>query len=208
MRLVKIMKAPPSLTFLPYPSPVSAIRHPSQRVAILVDVANLYHSAKHLFSARVNFKALLEAASSGRQLVRSIAYVVRSGEPEEQPFFEALTKAAFEVRMKDLQTFAGGTKKGDWDIGMALDAIRLAPSLDALVLATGDGDFAPLVEYLKVHFGIQVEIMAFGRSAALKLKEAADDFTDLGDSKYLLHLPRRHGSRVAPPKRRGEASTA
>lgn len=167
------------------------IRHPSQRVAIFADVANLYHSAKHLFSARVNFKELLDAAVAERQLVRSVAYVVRTGETEEKAFFDALTKASFEVKMKDLQVFAGGTKKGDWDIGIAVDTIRLAPSLDAIVLATGDGDFVPLVEYLKLHFGIQVEVMAFGRSSSMKLKEAADDFTDLGDQQYLIRIPRR-----------------
>lgn len=170
---------------------MAIIRHPSQRVAVLVDVANLYHSAKHLFSSRVNFKSLLDTAVAKRQLIRSIAYVVRTGETEEQAFFDALTKASFEVKMKDLQVFAGGTKKGDWDIGMAVDAVRLAPSLDTLVLATGDGDFVPLVEYLKMHFGIQVEVMAFGRSTSLKLKEAADAFTDLGESKFLIHIKGR-----------------
>lgn len=170
---------------------VSVIRHSSQRVAVFVDVANLYHSAKHLFSSRVNFKELLDTAVAKRQLVRSIAYVVRTGETEEKAFFDALTKASFEVRMKDLQIFAGGTKKGDWDIGMAVDAIRLAPSLDAIILATGDGDFIPLVEYLKLHFGIQVEVLAFGRSSSLKLKEAADDFMDLGDPRFLIRIPRK-----------------
>lgn len=170
---------------------MAVIRHPSQRIAVLVDVANLYHSAKHLFGSRVNFKELLETAVAKRQLVRSIVYVVRTGESEEQAFFDALTKASFEVRMKDLQIFAGGTKKGDWDVGIAIDAIRLAPSLDAIILATGDGDFVPLVEYLQLHFGIQVEVLAFGRSASMKLKEAADDFIDLGDLKFLIRIPRK-----------------
>lgn len=167
---------------------MSIVRHSSQRVAVLVDVANLYHSAKHLFSARVNFKSLLEEAVAKRQLIRSIAYAVKSGETEEQNFFDALTKSSFEIKVKELQVFAGGTKKGDWDIGMTVDAIRFAPSVDAIVLATGDGDFVPLVEYLKMHFGVQVEIMAFGRSSSAKLKEEADDFTDLGSPKFLITI--------------------
>lgn len=187
---------------------MSVIRHPSQRVAVFVDVANLYHSAKHLFDSRVNFKALLEEATAKRQLVRSIAYAVRTGEEEERAFFEALTKAGFEVKMKDLQVFAGGAKKGDWDIGIAVDAIRLAPTLDAVVLATGDGDFIPFVEYLKTHFGLQVEIMAFGRSSALKLKEAADDFTDLGEPKYLIRIHSRRTGRSAQPQRKREAPSS
>lgn len=168
---------------------MTVIRHPSQRVAVFVDVSNLYHSAKHLFSGRVNFEKLLDEAVHERQLVRAFAYVVTTGVDEEQPFWDALTKASFELRMKDLQVFAGGAKKGDWDIGIAMDIIRIAPSVDAVVLATGDGDFVPLVEYVQAHFGVQVEVMAFSGSMASSLKDAADDFTDLGDSKYLMRIP-------------------
>ena len=166
-----------------------------------MDVQNLYHSAKHLFNSRVNFKTLLTTAVAKRQLVRSLAYVVKSGEADEQTFFDALTKASFEVIMKDLQIFAGGAKKADWDIGMAVDAIRLAPSLDVVVLATGDGDFIPLVTYLQGHFGAQVEIMAFGRSSSLKLKETADDFIDLSDQKFLIRIPQRRANSARDPKR-------
>lgn len=178
------------------------VRHSSQRVAVLVDVANLYHSAKHLFNSRVNFKVLLEAACARRQLVRSLAYVIGTGETEERAFFDALTKASYEVKMKDLQVFAGGAKKGDWDIGLAMDAIRLAPSLDAIVLCTGDGDFVPLVEYLQMHYGIQVEVIAFDRAASMKLKAAADDFVDLGDQKFLIRIQNRRPRSTADPARR------
>jgi len=83
-------------------------------------------------------------------------------------------------------------KKADWDVGITVDAIRLAPRTDSIVLITGDGDFMPLIEYLKEgQFGIQVEVMAFGRSASAKLKEKADEFIDLGESqKFLLEMPR------------------
>lgn len=168
---------------------MTAIRHSSQRVAVFVDVANLYHSAKHLFSGRVNFAKLLEEAVADRDLVRSFAYVVTTGDPDEQPFLDALTKAQFEIKAKDLQVFAGGAKKGDWDIGIAMDIIRLAPSVDAVVLATGDGDFVPLVQYVQAHYGVQVEVMAFSGSMADALKEAADDFTDIGESKFLISIP-------------------
>lgn len=159
---------------------------------MLVDVQNMYHSAKHLFSARVNFKEVLNAAVASRKLVRSMAYVVRSEIEEEKAFFEALVKAGFELKMKDLQIFPGGVKKADWDVGIAVDAMRLAGLLDALVLVTGDGDFVPLVEYLQANSGIQVEVMAFGKSASSRLREAAGDFIDLGqDPKRFLYLSAR-----------------
>lgn len=168
---------------------MSVIKHKEQRVGVFIDVQNLYHSAKHLYNgARVNFKEVLREAVDGRKLIRALAYVVRTETPEEQSFFEALTKSGIELKVKDLQVFPGGMKKGDWDVGLAVDAIRLAPSLDAVVLISGDGDFMPLLDYLKNSKGIQAEVMAFGRSASGKIKEAADEFIDLGTApeKFLL----------------------
>lgn len=169
--------------------------HKSQRVGIFIDIQNLYHSAKHLYSARVNYRELIKELTADRPLIRAIGYVVKSetasGEasrPEgtrlaslttEAAFFEALTKTGIELRIKDLQIFPGGMKKADWDVGMAVDAIRMANFLDVVILVTGDGDFIPLVEYLKWGLGREVEVAAFGRSASAKLKEAADFFIDL-----------------------------
>jgi uncharacterized LabA/DUF88 family protein len=166
---------------------MNAVKHKEQRVGVFIDVQNLYHSAKHIYGARVNFKEVLKSAVSGRKLVRVIAYVVKTESGEEKAFFEALAKLGIEMRIKDLQVFPGGIKKGDWDVGMAVDAVRLAELMDAIVLVTGDGDFVPLVEYLKFNRGVQVEVMAFSRSTSSKLVEAADIFTDLGEnSQYLL----------------------
>ena len=153
----------------------------SQRVGVLVDVQNMYHSAKHLYNNRVNFKNLLKEAVGNRQLVRAMAYVVKSQSHEEENFFEALHKLGFEIKSKDLQVFAGGMKKGDWDVGISMDAIKLADKLDAVVLITGDGDFVPLVTYLQENKGCQVEAMAFAGSTSSKLIEAVDYFVDLSE---------------------------
>mgnify|MGYP001586866368 FL=1 len=113
-----------------------------------------------------------------------------------------MEKMGIEIKTKDLQIFSGGAKKADWDVGMAVDAVKMAPRLDAVVLATGDGDFVPLVEYLKNHSGNQVEVMAFGRSTSGKLKEIADDFIDLGANprKYLMvSNARRRNARPERP---------
>ncbi len=168
---------------------MAIIRHKAQRVAVLIDVQNMYHSAKHMFGARVNFKEVLKTAVAGRELVRAIGYVIKTESGEEKAFLEALIKMGIETRIKDLQVFPGGTKKADWDVGMAVDAVRLAESNDAIILVTGDGDFIPLVEFLKSK-GVQVEILAFARSTSQKLQESADDFTDLGEDpkKYLIRM--------------------
>lgn len=155
------------------------MKHKEQRVAIFFDIQNLYHSAKNIYQARVNFKEVLRTALAGRKLIRAIGYVVKSETAEgESSFFDALEKIGIELRMKDLQVYPGGFKKADWDVGMAVDAIRLKDSVDSIVLITGDGDFIPLIEYLN-GLGKQVEVIAFGRSASAKIKEAADEFFDL-----------------------------
>jgi uncharacterized LabA/DUF88 family protein len=155
------------------------MKRKDQRVGIFVDVQNLYHSAKNLYKARVNFKELLKELVAGRQLIVATAYVVKSGETAEAAFFDVLKKSGFELRSKDLQIFPGGMKKADWDVGMAVDAIRMSDLIDVIILVTGDGDFVPLIEYLKWGKGRTVEVAAFGRSASAKFKEAADDFLDL-----------------------------
>ena len=161
--------------------------HKEQRVAVLMDVQNLYHSAKNLYQSKVNFKEILKTSVSERKLIRIFAYVIRTKTGEEQPFFEALTKLGIETRVKDLQEFYGGMKKADWDVGIVIDAIKTAPGVDVISLVSGDGDFIPLVEYLK-NQGKRVEVIAFGRSTSGKLKEIADEFVDLEQEpgKYLL----------------------
>lgn len=163
------------------------IKHKEQRVGVFIDVANMYHSAKNLYGAKVNFSEILKIAVSGRKLIRAIAYVIKSQTGEEEGFFEALEKQGFEIKSKDLQIFAGGAKKADWDVGLAMDAIKLASRLDSVVLVTGDGDFTPLVSYLKENKGCQVEVIAFGKTTSAKLLEIADDFTNLdSNSRYLI----------------------
>ena len=163
------------------------VKHLGQRIAVLIDVQNLYHSARNLYSARVNFREVLKAAVAQRNLIRVFAYVVRTKTGEEKLFFEALIKLGIETRVRELQEFFGGLKKADWDVGITVDAIRISPTVDTIVLASGDGDFLQLIEYLK-NQGKRVEIIAFGRSSSAKLKEAADEFIDLERSpeKYLL----------------------
>jgi uncharacterized protein (TIGR00288 family) len=163
------------------------IKHKEQRVGVFIDAQNLYHSAKNLHQGRVNFENVLGDALENRQLVRAIAYVITTETGEEKGFFEALGKMGIETKTKDLQIFSSGSKKADWDVGLAIDAVKLAPKLDVVVLASGDGDFIPLVEYLKMN-GCQVEVITFGKSASGKLKETADHFIDLDEnpSRYVL----------------------
>ncbi len=166
---------------------MSVIKHKNQRVGVFIDTQNLYHCAKNLYRANVNFGQVVKDALAGRSLVRALAYVITTESGEEKSFFEALAKVGIETKTKPLQIFGSGAKKADWDVGLAIDAVSIAPKVDVVIIASGDGDFVPLVKYLQMN-GCQVELVSFGKSTSGKLIEAADEFTDLDENprKYLL----------------------
>lgn len=183
---------------------MSVVKHENQRVAIFIDTQNLYHSAKNIYRSKVNFGAVVKRALGDRELIRAVAYVVTTESGEEQSFFEALGKIGIEVKTKDLQIFFGGAKKADWDVGLAVDAIKLSSKVDAIVLATGDGDFVPLAEYVRSQ-GCQVECISFGKSSSSRLRETVDDFIDMDESprEFLIGhrgVPAKMAKGKRPPK--------
>lgn len=176
---------------------MAVIKHKAQRVGIFIDTQNIYHSAKNLYHAKANFGAILQESLAGRVLVRAIAYVATTESGEEGAFFGALSKVGIETRTKPLQIFAGGAKKANWDIDLAMDAVKLAPKLDSIIIISGDGDFVSLVEYLQNTHGTQVEVVSFKKSSSAKLIEACDDFLDLdlNPKKYLIGFNPRERTR-------------
>jgi uncharacterized LabA/DUF88 family protein len=162
-----------------------------QRVGVLVDIQNLYYSGKVLYKKKVDFGAIIKYVVGDRKLIRAIAYGVATEEGLEEKFFDALEKVGYEVRTKDLQIFPGGAKKGDWDVGIAVDAVKLSQSLDVVVLASGDGDYIPLVEYIQNTTGCRVEVVAFAESTNSNLVGVVDRFVNMSDhkDKFLINAP-------------------
>jgi uncharacterized LabA/DUF88 family protein len=171
-------------------------RNPQQRVAVLVDVQNLYYSAKNIYNAHVSYKSLLALTVGSRILTRAIAYVIRTPQRVEESFFEAINTSGFEVKEKNLQVFADGAMKGDWDLGIAMDAIRLGHKVDSIILCSGDGDYVPVVNYLQQALGCLVEVAAFKQTANKELTEICDDFIDLDENKeQVLFRPKPYKKR-------------
>jgi len=160
----------------------------TQRIAIFIDIANLYHSAKNLYQSRINFGELIFEIVQKRKLVRALAYGLKSKSGEEKNFFTALKKLGIELRIKELQEYSSGFKKGNWDVGMTIDVMKIAPSVDTIVLVTGDGDFVPLVEYLQYQ-GKRVEVVAIGSTCSSKLKIIADEFFDIEKKAHKFLFP-------------------
>jgi uncharacterized LabA/DUF88 family protein len=160
----------------------NTVKHPDQRVGVFIDVSNMYMSAQSLYNTNVNFEAVLKKAVAGRRLVRAFAYVIETESGKEQKFFEVLERQGYEVRIKPLQVFKSGAKKGDWDVGLTIDVVRLLPLLDTVVVVSGDGDYQDLLDYLRGH-GRRTEVMAFGQTTSHKLIDEADEFIDMSKNK-------------------------
>ncbi len=153
----------------------SPYRNTDQRVGIFVDVQNMFYSARTLHQSKVDYSKLLAELVNERRLVRAIAYVVQKPDVDQKAFLEAVRRAGYEVKVKELTVREDGSTRGDWDVGMTIDCLAMASRLDTVVLVTGDGDFAPLVEALK-RYGCRVEVVSFEQSTSNELIRSCHEF--------------------------------
>lgn len=158
--------------------------HANQRLGVFVDVQNLFYSARALHHSKMNFKKLLEYIVHGRKLTRAIAYIVQKTDVNQSSFIEVLNRLGYEIKSKELKIRLDGTAKGDWDMGIAIDALAIAQKLDVVILVSGDGDFVPLVEMLKAQ-GCKVEVVSFEKSTAKELIASASEYIAI-DKAWLL----------------------
>ncbi|MGB3682282.1 MAG: NYN domain-containing protein [Rubrobacteraceae bacterium] len=162
-------------------------------MAVFVDGANLYHSIKNYYKGVLDYGRLLSAATGGRKLLRATFYIVEKQEQDEtsgaRSFVYNLNKFGYKVRSKPLEvhetlTPEGGktiSHKGDWDIGIIVDMMRLADHADTYVLVSGDGDYVEAIEYLQSEKGLRVEAVSATQCTSRSLLDACDHHTDLGD---------------------------
>ena len=151
----------------------------NQRIGVFVDVQNMFYSAKFQYRAKLNFSKLLETVVNDRRLVRAFAYIVQSADIDQTNFINMLEQTGYEVKSKDLRLRPDGSAKGDWDMGIAIDAISMSNRVDVIVIVSGDGDFVDLVNMLKAQ-GIRVEVYSFPNSTAEELIQAATKFNAIG----------------------------
>ncbi len=155
-----------------------------ERIALFVDSQNLYYSARMGYAAKVNYEKLLRLITENRKLVKAYAYIVQPPDGDVKPFATSLERIGYIVKTKDVRTRANGSAKANWDMGIALDILGILDRVDTIVLASGDGDFVPLVDFIKAR-NRRVEIFAFAENTAYDLKEKADKFEPLGENVIL-----------------------
>lgn len=176
------------------------LQTPHRRVGVFIDVQNMYYSARNLFNRKVNFPKIVEETVGDGQLVRALAYAVTTETGDESPFLEALEKNNIEVVAKDLIEFSSGHKKANWDVGMAIDVVRMLDMLDVVVMVSGDGDFAPLADYVRGK-GRLFHAASFRESTSSELLEVVDMYTNLSDQPEVFLMP-EVTKRKAPAKKR------
>jgi uncharacterized LabA/DUF88 family protein len=179
-------------------------RDQSSRVAVFVDGANLYHAIKSYYRGVLDYSRLLEAAVGGRSLLRATFYIVEKqeaddaqGTPSARSFVYNLNKFGYKVRSKPLQVHETVSPegertvshKGDWDVGIVVDMMRLAAHADAYVLVSGDGDYVEAVEYLQSEMGLRVEVISAAQCTSQSLLDVCDRHTDLADIPELFRRP-------------------
>ena len=160
----------------------------SERAALFIDVQNMWYAARqqHGISARVDFEKLMQAAVGERRLIRAYAYVIQTPEVDQSGFVTMLEQFSYEVKRKDLRRRSDGSAKGDWDMEMAIDMIRIADKVDVVILASGDGDFVSLIQLLKER-GPRVEVFSFPHNTARDLMETADHYHPM-DASLLIDM--------------------
>lgn len=161
-----------------------AVKSPTPRVAIFVDVQNIYYAAKEKYEGKLDFQKLLYETLQGRKLVKAVAYVVITPEIKQTNFISTLESIGYEIKLKNLKIRLDGSAKGDWDLGIAIDTLLLADKMDVAVLVSGDGDFVDLVRMLKAK-NIRVEVASFPHNTSGDLIDSVDFHFTL-DEKILL----------------------
>jgi uncharacterized LabA/DUF88 family protein len=161
-----------------------------KRVAIFVDVQNIYYTTRQAYGSHFDYNAFWKQVTADRTVVKATAFAIDRGDEKQRQFQNVLRGIGFEVKLKPYISRADGTSKGDWDVGITLDVLDSAESCDVVVLASGDGDFDLLVQRLRQRYSIEVEVYGVPQLTAGALMRAATRFVPI-DSTLLLQPSNR-----------------
>ena len=156
-----------------------------KRVAIFVDVQNVYYTTKQTFNRHFDYNAFWTEATYNRKIVKAIAYAIDRGDEKQRHFQRILRGIGFEVKLKPYIQRSDGSSKGDWDVGITIDVLEYAKKCDVVVLVSGDGDFAILMDRIKKDFGVSVEIYGVKKLTADLLIHTASDFKPINNNLLL-----------------------
>jgi uncharacterized LabA/DUF88 family protein len=147
-----------------------------ETVTILVDVQNVYYTTKDAHNRNFDYNAFWAKATANRQVVNAFAYAIDRGDEKQRQFQNILKAIGFTVKLKPFIQRADGSAKGDWDVGITLDAIEHADESDTIILVSGDGDFGLLAQKLRTKHQCKVEVYGVKALTAAALINAATTY--------------------------------
>ena len=147
-----------------------------EKIVILVDVQNIYYTTKEAYNCNFDYNKFWEKATSNREVVKAIAYAIDRGDEKQRQFQNILRAIGFEVKLKPFIQRSDGSAKGDWDVGITLDAIEYAKDADVVLLASGDGDFDLLVDKIRKDLNVIVEIYGVRQFTSTSLINSASQY--------------------------------
>lgn len=156
-----------------------------EKVAIFVDVQNIYYTTKQSYNRHFNYNVFWNQATANRHVIAAIAYAIDKGDSKQQGFQQILRNIGFDVKLKPYIQRSDGSAKGDWDVGITLDVLDIAPQADAIVLLSGDGDFDLLLSKVRNDYGVSAEVYGVPGLTAPSLINSSDRFIAI-DLKLLL----------------------
>ena len=160
-----------------------------KRAAIFVDVQNVYYTTRQAYSAHFDYNAFWKVATADRSIVAATAFAIDRADAKQRQFQNILRGIGFDVKLKPYISRADGTSKGDWDVGITIDILERAKDCDVVVLASGDGDFDVLVQYVRERFSIDFEVYGVPQLTAGSLIAAATRFVPIDESLLLRSRP-------------------
>jgi uncharacterized LabA/DUF88 family protein len=156
-----------------------------EKVAIFVDVQNIYYTCKHRHQKHFNYNTFWQKATANRQVVAAFAYAIERGDLKQRSFQQILKSIGFQVKLKPYIQRSDGSSKGDWDVGITLDVIELAEQVDVIILLSGDGDFQLLLQKVRERYQVRSEVYGVKTLTAPALIQASDRFVAI-DGELLL----------------------
>jgi uncharacterized LabA/DUF88 family protein len=150
-----------------------------KKVVLFVDVQNVYYTTRQAFRRNFNYNKFWSIATSNRRVIKAVAYAIDRGDKKQREFQDILRAIGFEVKLKPFIQRSDGSAKGDWDVGITIDALEYSESADIVILVSGDGDFDLLVDKLRVNKGKWVEVYGVAKLTSASLVSAASKFVPI-----------------------------
>ncbi|WP_119394634.1 LabA-like NYN domain-containing protein [Salinibius halmophilus] len=159
-----------------------------KKAALFVDVQNIYYTCRDQFAGQFNYQALWQQVSGDNQIVYATAYAIDRGDSKQRGFQNALASIGFHVKLKPFIQRADGSAKGDWDVGLTIDVLEQAPNVDHIILLSGDGDFALLMNKVRETHGCQTTAYGAPGLTAKALIDSVDHFCQIDQT---LLMPKK-----------------